>query len=252
LTEILSATRRVVARRFGYVLAVAIAIAAPGEVLVQINSASPGASIFGAVLTLVASVTLVLVMVSDLQSRPLLLASSVSPVVNATIRTIGAFLVLLALLIIPLFVAMGVIVLVLGHGGPATLPEGVALLGLLMIVEVFLAPLSLVVPISLNEAGGPRWALQRAWAISAPRRGQVRLVLGGWEVLTSGFLFVLRGFGQATGPSVATVVVAVVGDVVAAALLAVLYELLTRESPETKSPTSPTPNRVGARRHISA
>jgi hypothetical protein len=233
MRDILSATGRVVARRLGFVVVVAIGIALPGEILVEAPGDTSGLiAIVGIVVTLLASVTLVLVLLRDLQSRSLPLASIVPSVVRATLRTIGAFLILAVLSVIPLFIGT-VLVVSLFHGGSAAVAVTIVLVGM---VTFFAAPVSLVVPVCLSEDGGPWWALNRAWAISRPRRGQARLLLGGLSVLTFGVSWLLRGFGPAAAPSAALILVAVVGTVVAAGFLAVLYERLTQEPRATTSP----------------
>jgi hypothetical protein len=217
----------------GYVVVVAIGIALPGAILVEAPGDTSGfIAILGAGVALLASVTLVLVLLRDLQSRPLALASIVPSVVGATLRTIGASLILAALSAVPWLGGFIVIVSLLG-GGSAAVAVAVALA---ILVSAFFAPLSLVVPVCLNEHGGPWWALNRAWAISRPRRWQARLLLGGWLILTFGASWVLHGFGPAVAPSVALIVLNVAITVVAAGFLAVLYERLTREPPATTSP----------------
>lgn len=233
MRDILSATGRVVARRLGFVVVVAIGIALPGEILVEAPGDTSGLiAIVGAAVTLLASVTLVLILLRDLQSRSLPLASIVPSVVRATLRTIGAFLVLAAVSVVPLLVGVALIVGLL-NGGSAALAATVALI---VMVSFFAAPISLVVPVCLNEAGGPWWTLKRAWAISRPRRWQTRILLGGLSALTFGVSWLIRGFGQAAAPSAALIVVAVVGTVVAAGFLAVLYARLTQEPRATTSP----------------
>jgi hypothetical protein len=231
MRELVLATASVLMRRLGYVLIVVILIELPGEILIQSAGASASRSLGGEVLTLAASVTMVLVLLRALQSRSLPLTSIVPGVLGATLRTIAAALILA----IPL--GVGVIVaasLILSFAPSTTAVTAIDVLT--VVVSVLAAPFSLVVPVCLNENGGPVWALRRAWAISRPRRMQMWILLGGLTLLTYASAWLVSGDASAQ-PSADLIGVsigaALLVAVLSAGLLAVFYQALTAQDPPT-------------------
>jgi hypothetical protein len=203
------------------VVAVSVVLALPGQVLTQTAGSNIAREYGGLFLTLVARVTIVLILLSDLRSEQLERDAITQRIGSATLRTIGSALILALSLGLVFGVATLVVLSALHAPASIGLVEALALL-----VSVWFAPLGLVVPVCLTEKGGPFWALGRAWALSRPLRGQMRLTIGGLSVIG----FAATAVGLITGSAVASVAVApilLVTAVLADGLLAVFYYGLT-------------------------
>jgi hypothetical protein len=221
----------VLRHRLSYVLVITIVLALPGEFLSHEAGANFAREMGGAVLSLVASVSLVLVLISDLGARPLERDSTIQRIASATIRTIGAYLIMITPFFFAFATAAAVAVAVAPHS------SWIALLSVLsVLVSVWLAPLSLVVPVCLNEDGGSMWALGRAWAMSRPSRAQMRILLGGLTVLENALTWLVRATGSGTALMAAVIALSTVGAVLSAGLLAVFYHrAVAGETPLTSS-----------------
>jgi hypothetical protein len=227
MRELVRATVGVLRQRFTSVIVVTIAISLPGQILIEgARGSSPISreiSLGGQLLTNAANLTLVLILLRNLQSKPLPRGSIVPSVVTALLRLFGVLMILVVPTIVVVLPLALIFTFLQGEAAAATI-----VMAGTIVLEVIFAPIALIVPVSLNEDIPRPWPiLKRAWAMSRPRRGQTRLFLGGLAVLTLGASELVRAFGPA--PSAAVVLVYLVSGVLNAGVIAVLYHSLIGE-----------------------
>ena len=223
MRELIGSSAALVARRFRYVAIISLGLALPGDVLLQAPAwlKTPLPAVGGG-LSVVAAMALVAVLLADLKG-PMPSTASASSIVRACLRCAGAYLVA-GVLALPVAVAAAEL-----SNYQKAVPSGVALELLLLPLWLFFIPILLAMPVCFNEIGGPAWALKRGWALSRPRRNQVRALLGG--LFVAGILFGLLSYADGFVPLAAHITLSVAQAVVQAAFLAVLYDRLTAEEP---------------------
>jgi hypothetical protein len=234
MRELFEAAIGVASRRRREVLLVAVGLLLPVALLSQVPAWRGSAlDIIGGGLDFAASLVLIAVFLADLRHAPLS-TLKVSSILRAYVRVFLAFGIA-AVIAIPIGLAV-----VLAARWQQAVPYSFAFESLLIPVFVFFAPIYLLEPVCLSEPGGPRWSLKRAWALSRPRRGQIRVLVGGIWILTaaSGALRCVAGFAP-----LATLIALIVAlTIIEAALLAVFYDRLVAEEP----PAPPAPRLIRA------
>jgi hypothetical protein len=220
--ELIAAAAELIVARRRPVLVVLGAVMLPAMLLEKVPPTVGGpADVLGSVIYLVATTLLVAVFLAGLRGLGPKTIDAGS-VLTATIRAFVAFVIAeVPILPIMLFV-LGVM-----RSQPAVVRD-LALDAVVAPWFAVIAPVLLATPVCLSERGGPWWSLKRAWSLSRPRRGQVRLLLMGLELtgLALGLLTHLPG-----PLSLATLITAPAIAVAQAALLAVLYVRLVAEEP---------------------
>jgi len=214
----------VLLRRVLAVLLITILLAAPAAILLELSSrqdsSSAAFSMGGAVLQTVASVAIALVLLAHLRPQPPTIRSIGRVIADATLRVIAAELIAGILVGLLMFLC---VLLLFGIGAP----PAILVLAVLAIL-VFTSPVLLVTPVVVVEQGDPWWSLNRAWALSKPRRWLVRLSLSGYGALWAGGSFLLST-SDTQMTAMAGVVMSVSGVVIGATLFAAFYIRLTAD-----------------------
>jgi hypothetical protein len=221
----------VISRTRVAVVLVILGLLLPAQLLAAV---SPATAVVGAVLGLVAPVTLLVIFLTDLEKDR---HYTIPSIVGGLLRAFGALLIayLLAVaLILPIIVVATLFAVVLANGGAISSSQidpvrGGIIVASLLAIAGFFSPLLLVLPVCLVEHDGPWRALKRTWALSRPRRNSVRVVVVALVAVTVA-IGLIRSVGG-VGPLAAAVTLSVVILVVDAALVAVLYETLVVDSP---------------------
>jgi hypothetical protein len=226
---LISAAAGLIAAKRRAVLVVLGAVLLPGVLLEKIHSSVGGPTLLfgdlGAVLYAVATTLLVAVFLAGLRTSEST-RIEVRLVLTATIRAWIAIFIAEAPILPIALIVLGAV------GSQPVVLRDLAFDAVLTPWFVVIAPALLATPVCLSERGGPWWSLKRAWSLSRPRRGQLRLLLLGLSIAGDALAMLIHLPGPLplatliTGPAIA---------VAQAALLAILYVRLVAEEPAARA-----------------